>query len=120
MERLVVLICLTTFAGVFSLSAKAQDQTIPHAPSVEQCRADAAVWVDMEYKKPPLSQLNATLGEVLDCMKVDPIEHGGSSFWKYQQVNIKITSEYMTRMQDFISRHDLDNQFKSEDAQGKR
>jgi hypothetical protein len=47
--------------------------------------------------------------------KFDP-----NNFWKYYNTRGEISSERVIRLVDFLDRHNLTDQFKAEDAAGKR
>jgi len=58
---------MRTFVLVFFISAAALAQE--HAPTVEQCRADAAVWADADFTIPPMKELESRAKEMHDCLK---------------------------------------------------
>ena len=114
-----------------------QSEEPKHAPTVEVCRADAAVWwsddVVAEYNKSEeqlasggkyipnpagdlsLKEVSARRREMYDCVQVDKrdaqIYRGAYEF--YWGVR-------MGRYERFIERHGLMDEFLKEDAQGLR
>ena len=107
-----------------------------HAPTLEMCKADVAVWYDddtaadynkqetkhitdgmpntNEYNKLRLSAILKRINEMSDCYKV-------AGFQKlYIQASNFYVSIMSNRMQSFIIRHHLWEQFKKEDAAGLR
>jgi len=127
---------LLLFGLLLVIPATGQEHA--HAPTLEQCKADVAVWGDsdaqLEYSKAQLAfvkdgtsnktevnklsmqELNERMAEMSDCMKeVGPIEakdyEGVVSFY------ISIDGD---RAYDFIVRHGLHDRFLLEDRQGKR
>jgi hypothetical protein len=108
-----------------------------HAPTAAQCQADVSVWGDFtlksEYKDGVIAYLSngtpnktdvAKLGwdevvarrtEMGTCTKVD-----AQNFAKYSDALQFYNSVTADRLFDFVTRHNLWPQFKSEDAQGKR
>jgi hypothetical protein len=101
----------------FVLAAVGQD--VQHAPTVAQCQADQRVWSseleDDTYPKPDIDVLQKWTREMRDCKKVDP-EHK----FEYYNTVAEIDSEELLRMVNFLNRHDLLADFKTEDASGKR
>jgi hypothetical protein len=108
-----------------------------HAPTVATCQADLAVWysTDMateyltaeahwstdkirnrtEIAKAPISEVIARQHEMFDCEKVDEQK---SSL--YHEAGMFYTTVYTDRVVEFVSRHNLWDQFRKEDAEGKR
>jgi len=95
-------------------------KSLQHAPTVDQCRADSAVWEKADYSTPSLSELFELSREMNDCAKVDPAERSHEQFFKYANVAEEVHSEYTKRLVDFLNRHNLRKQFMSEDEAGKR
>jgi hypothetical protein len=108
-----------------------------HAPTLEQCRADVAVWGDLstqhEYTKAEYRYLSSTdpnrtetnkltikqifsrLDEMSDCGKVD------AERWKvYSDTQDFYLHVYQDRMKSFLLRHHLYDQFMKEDDAGQR
>jgi hypothetical protein len=91
-----------------------------HAPTAEQCRADAAVWWEHSQPKGTMSdvaftELSARLSEMYDCMTVDK-----ASSKTYNDAFLMIHSEMGSRWGNFIRRHNLQQEFVKEDAAGMR
>lgn len=108
-----------------------------HAPTAAQCQADAAVWGDpavmTEFRnaetafltngtpdrtvtnKLGYEEIIARMTELLDCEKVDPPRTA-----KYGDVASFYHEVLSGRWYNFITRHNLWNQFQLEDNQGKR
>ena len=117
----------------FPLSAQVEK----HAPTVDVCRADVALWDDSalqvdyakaetesvknnvpsqnEIHKLPIKQIWGRLLEMGDCAKVDP-ERKAS----YLDAANFYSSVQGDRAVHFILRHGLIVQFEQEDAAGKR
>jgi hypothetical protein len=95
-----------------------------HAPTVEQCRADAAVWSakDADIKTPAMKELWARVHEMNQCLEVDPVESAHDYTFKYISVSNTVGREYESRVIDFLNRHDptWKQRFDDEDAAGKR
>ena len=95
-----------------------------HAPTVEQCRADASVWSakDADVKTPTMKELWSRVLEMNQCLQVDPVESAHDYTFKYLTVSRNVTDEYARRVISFINRHDAawKGKFDSEDAAGKR
>ncbi|MFI5103193.1 MAG: hypothetical protein ACHP9V_07490 [Terriglobales bacterium] len=111
---------MRTLLLVLVLSCVVGSQQVRHAPTVEQCRADQRLWlakVESETSVVSVSfnELHGWLSEMMECKIVDP-----PRIDQYYNVAAEINSEQLLRMQYFMDRHHLYNQFLSEDAQGKR
>lgn len=106
-------------------------QEVPHAPTVEQCRADRALWFskisddakaeEAEGLRAPVAhsvsfqQLNFCILEMHDCARIDP--ESNDLYYKTSG-DAGVTAN--DRLMNFLVRHNLLNQFLAEDAQGKR
>ena len=108
-----------------------------HAPTVDVCRADVAVWyntdISTEYydaqrlwdtdkvpnrtdiAKLPIQEATARQGEMLDCTKVD--EEKKEIYFKASDFYYDILAD---RVMQFMVRHKLWDQFRKEDAAGQR
>jgi hypothetical protein len=128
MKRIVLLLLMLT-----AVPAGTQQ----HAPTVAQCQADAAVWAPPEMQteylkaqtahikygtpnetstnKLPIKEVLARIDEMGDCQKVDH-----RNWEKFLEIQSFYSNVQTDRVQDFMTRHDLWPQFRSEDAQGKR
>jgi hypothetical protein len=98
--------------------AFAQD-TIKHATTVEQCRADASLWwnaLDGPRDK-SFAEIHAMGMGMIDCNSA--IDHSAPLEWqiKYDAALLTITTRKWTRMRDFLQRHNLMQQFLREDAE---
>ena len=111
-------------AFVFLLISAATVLAQEHAPTVEQCRADAAVWSakDADIKTPTMKELWLRVHEMNQCLAVDPVEAAHEYTFKYLTVCRNIGDEYADRVVSFINRHNpkWKSQFDAEDADGKR
>jgi hypothetical protein len=99
-----------------------------HAPTVDVCRADAAVWRGA-LSKDALSRLSAQEvfnrnQEITQCILVDPPPYptvkGEIMFETYLLLRSSYAEELANRYIAFIHRHNLSDQFLAEDAAGKR
>ena len=110
---------------LFALLAGAQE--IKHAPTVAQCRADAALWSDdyqlNKYEEfrygTTLSwnELRARTLEIIDCIRIDKSREAREV---YDSVSHSIAAESWERAENFITRHGLWDQYMAEDTAGKR
>lgn len=128
------------FATAFlfvAIATSAGAQEVKHAPTVDVCRADAAVWwsnsVVDEYEKSedelasngkyipnpvgdlPIKEVLARRTELIECEDVDKDNHHtySSAIAFYSGVSSE-------RYQRFLQRHGLFRQFVKEDAAGVR
>jgi hypothetical protein len=97
-------------------------QEVKHAPTVEQCRADQKLWLskleepnDAGTSNVSFNELSAWGTEMGDCATVDP-----SLSSRYRNTETEAAYGRLTRLENFISRHKLIDQFIAEDLQGKR
>lgn len=111
---------LTAVAVLILASAAAAQQ---HAPTVEQCNADRAVWHNdwinnpvRAFKNLSYKELVLRRDEMVDCAVVDK----NSPFNDYIFLPAVFVAERAARADSFISRHGLDKQFLDEDAAGAR
>jgi hypothetical protein len=108
---------------------------IEHAPTPEQCRADADAWGipkwsllitnDNEFRSLPGTMirnqavsakvLEARNGEFAQCEKTDSVQDA-----RYARAARAYAIAELARMGDFMQRHNLQGQFYEEDEQGKR
>jgi hypothetical protein len=97
-------------------------QEVQHAPTVAQCRADQSLWLS-KLETQGLTDINLVsynglhgwVGEMLDCVQVDPqfqTRYGSTIGETHAAMNL--------RLEKFLTRHNLYNQFLAEDAAGKR
>ena len=110
-----------TLALLSATSARVQE----HAPTVDVCRADRALWYP--YSSPPqtddgailklsFDQVHARQGEMGNCARVDA---ENKQDWYLNAAEFYATVMSI-RTWHFISRHNLEAQFFQEDAAGKR
>jgi hypothetical protein len=109
-------------ATVASLAFAHPPQAVEHAPTAEQCRADRAYWMskleqadnkgtdDVSY-----AALRGWYNEMEKCQPVDP-----ANTFRYYNVMAESQGEQLGRMINFLSRHNLWQQFQDEDAAGMR
>lgn len=99
---------------------------VQHAPTLDICRADQAVWVENTKEKHSLSydELSNRIQEMTDCSKVDPeiVGNMDSHFRsdRYDMIRASYENEERYRLEVFLSRHNLGQQFLVEDAAGAR
>lgn len=103
-----------------------------HAPTVDVCRADSAVWnaavmnhnPEASKSKLPFDELAARNKEMHDCVSVDPPHVGDepsiARMNTYSRLQALYTDEIAFRAMNFINRHGLGKQFLDEDAAGAR
>jgi len=93
-------------------------QEVKHAPTVEQCRADQKLWLS-KVEDPSASESSRVLDgwgtEMIECLTVDPTFEN-----RYYNTAAEIHSEQLSRVVNFLSRHNLYTQFLHEDQAGKR
>ena len=126
------IIATTILFLVLASAASAQQ----HAPTLDVCQADVAVWYSPEraaeynnaqarqmqrgvrnrneYTQLPIKEVVARMKEMADCWEVADYTE------VYFKAHLFFHSIYSDRMIDFISRHHLWEQFRSEDAAGAR
>lgn len=110
-------------AILFAVPAFGQQQQLKQEsgppPTVDQCRADMSAWIDQTTSealaKLSYQELVRRASEMSLCEKVDP-----KNVNTYNTVSSTYHLELAARLLDFINRHGLVGQFKSEDAAGKR
>jgi hypothetical protein len=108
---------------------------VEHALTPEQCRADADVWGvpkataqtlnDYEFRNltgdtahsPTITakKLNARIDELSMCMRTDPTQS-----FRYEEGSRAFNIAILLRLGEFVSRHQLMNQFYQEDDKGQR
>jgi hypothetical protein len=108
---------------------------VEHAPTPEQCRADADTWGipkssvsvpnEPEFRNltramthdPAVTarKLDARIEELSMCMRTDSVQS-----LRFEEGSRALTIAEMYRMAEFVSRHHLETQFYQEDEQGKR
>jgi hypothetical protein len=108
---------------------------IEHAPTPDQCRADADAWgiptpallVNTEQQFALFSNatahdasltanmLDARMKELSQCMRTDKVNS-----MRYAEANRAYAIAQLVRMASFMKRHNLTEQFRAEDEQGQR
>jgi hypothetical protein len=123
----------STLVLVFVSTISAQQ----HAPTVDVCRADSAVWGNKQAKlawmsannahirsgapngteidKLSLTEMTSRSHEMLECMDVDPARANS-----YDEITTFYSEVIHSREWAFITRHHLMSQFIQEDLAGKR
>jgi hypothetical protein len=95
-----------------------------HAPTVAQCRSDAARWNKEEDAGPkdkdvgyqlPFGELLNRQREMMGCMKLD---RGVKT--SYRTIYHVYTTAMYARYQHFLERHELMEKFLDEDSKGSR
>ena len=113
----VAIFCMCAFLG----SSSGEPQK--HAPSVTQCRSDAAVWNKEEDTGPkdkdvgyqlPFGELLKRQREMMGCVKSDA-QHD-----QYRTIYHVYTTAMYARYQHFLERHQLTEKFLDEDSKGSR
>lgn len=100
-------------------------QRVEHAPTVEQCRADQALWYDQleqpspdwGHSLPDISarSLYAMADQMTKCVAVD-----AEQIHKYNHTTQLISLVIGFRRADFMIRHNLEAKFFEEDNAGAR
>ena len=129
------LLVLFAFPGAGQVEYIAAASQIEHAPTPEQCRADADAWgiptagvlVPNEQQFARLStataldpsvtakMLDARMKQLSQCMRTD------STFsTRYSEANRAYVLADLVRIANFMKRHNLTPQFLAEDEQGQR
>jgi hypothetical protein len=94
---------------------------IEHAPTAAQCQADQRLWLSKIEENPNSTSLPAYSVltkwelEMGDCQKVDP-----KNQWVYFNTATEALTVQASRLENFITRHNLYKEFIEEDAAGKR
>jgi hypothetical protein len=105
----------------FPVSSSGEQQK--HAPTVAQCRSDAAAWNKEEDAGPkdkdvgyqlPFGELLKRQREMMSCTKSDT-QHS-----QYRTIYHVYTTAMYARYQHFLERHQLMEQFLDEDSKGSR
>ena len=99
-----------------ALSAFTQD----HAPSVDLCRADFLLWNYQDgqpggFNEQMVGQLGIRIAEMENCRAVDP-----PNGKYYLNMSNEFLDTVSIRLQNFVQRHGLWDQFLQEDAARKR
>jgi len=104
------------------LTSSLVGQNVEHAPTVEQCHADQRLWLAQHEEDvgnnthlPNIHIIRRWAKEMNDCEKVDPTNQ-----LRYYNTISELMTEEKMRMEHFLDRHQLWEQFVAEDAAGKR
>jgi hypothetical protein len=90
-------------------------QEVKHAPTVEQCHADASsAPVDASSAPVSYKEMSSWISEMGQCMNVDI-----DNFEQYLHAQDALLNLQLERIQNFVRRHNQWNQFIAEDAHGK-
>jgi hypothetical protein len=116
---------------VASLASAHSPQAVEHAPTVEQCQADAILWstqaqdfyeADKDHNAQNSTVANLTAKELFargmemrDCLTTDSTR--SKNYTATATTYIELFSE---RVNSFMRRHNLMDQFFAEDAAGER
>lgn len=95
-------------------------QDIHHAPTADQCRADLAVWYGQSkaiIETIPAHDLDGRRLEMVECSDLFTDHLEREKAFGMQNVYV---SHIQQRMERFILRHDLMQQFADEDLKGAR
>lgn len=114
---------MKTFLAVllFCCAALAQVQhaELPHALTVEQCRADADAWKFTALgHDTPYQMLEAEDDEMSECAIHIDLDNPDRT--QYLASRVMIATEQHYRMAMFLKHHHMLDQFKQEDAKGVR
>jgi hypothetical protein len=95
-------------------------QEVQHSLTVEQCRVDQNLWSSKLTNRPGVAnvsfkELRGWFNEMNDCESVDPERQ-----IQYYNTKSETHTEQLMRLEHFILRHNLWDQFIAEDTQGNR
>jgi hypothetical protein len=91
-------------------------QEVKHAPTVEQCHADASsAPVDASSAPVSYKEMDSWVSKMGQCISVDI-----DNFELYLHTQAAVLYLQRERTQNFVKRHNQWNQFIPEDAQGNR
>jgi hypothetical protein len=112
------------FGTLLLVLASTTSPQINHAPTVEQCRADQALWTaELQASggenKETFGVWTGRMQEMTDCFTVDS-DKQSSPVNGYQSLTDLIVRVMLKRQIRFIARHGLMQQFQSEDEAGAR
>jgi hypothetical protein len=113
MNRLIPVLLLTL---LMLLPLAPEPRAQKHAPTLEQCEADARAWVNVEdAKAQPVDELKLRMNGMMACGDAYPQEK-----IQFAVVALVALGTVQDREENFINRHGLYPQFEEEDKQGKR
>ena len=95
-------------------------QDVEHAPTVAQCQADQRLWLaqlerDGGTDAVSFRTLRLWGNEMTECADVDP-----PNSFRYLNTLSETAFVQILRLQDFLVRHNITDQFYAEDEAGKR
>jgi len=110
---------MRTIATVLLLASLAMGRNVKDVPTVDQCRADQQRWTtaieDHSYRHETITTIEERTIELTKCSVVD---------LTYEMIYLDAAMKYSidegNRLRSFLKRHHLADQFKDEDAAGKR
>jgi len=129
------LLVLFVVPGAGQIEHMAAASQIEHAPTPDQCRADADAWGiptagglfrnEEQFGKLMSStahdrnltakMIDARMRQLSQCMRTDNVQDT-----RYAEAAKAYTNAYMVRVMNFMNRHNLTEQFLAEDGQGQR
>jgi len=113
---------LAIAADGYTYAQLIHSQEVQHAPTVEQCRADQRLWLS-KLEQPngagvanvSYNELDDWVSEMIDCHHVDP-----AFDILYFNTAGEASATMLSRVENFLKRHNSYGQFIAEDKQGKR
>lgn len=116
---------VTLVLSLGAIPSVVDSSQLEHAPTIEQCRADGAVWRAEQdnnanrntlfLPEPGVPEIWNRREELSKCLVVDTSRKD-----YYQMVMWGLDLEYRQRLEHFLVRHNLESQFAQEDTAGKR
>ena len=106
--------CLLITVGV-PIWVASQEQEKKQTHTADQCRSDTALLQTSKTEYLPYREIIARLREMSDCAAVDT-----KNIDRYALTSQFLEGEAYNRLYSFITRHNLREQFLSEDEAGKR
>ena len=111
---------LTISVPLSRATGEPRQQTVEHAPTMEQCQADQTVWLSEVDDQTAIDgesfhTLDQRVVEMGQCEHVDSRNKA-----RYYITAGATRGEEATRMAHFLGRHSLYDQFIAEDTAGKR
>jgi hypothetical protein len=95
-----------------------------HAPTAEQCNADERLWASQlsGVGSLPYKEIEARENEMTNCANTmdTSTEMGYLNASSYKSLGSNYRAQMGNRLQTFLIRHNLIDQFLAEDAEGKR
>jgi hypothetical protein len=95
-----------------------------HAPTLDQCNADERLWASQlsNVDSLPYKEVEARENEMTNCATTmdTSTETGYRNASSYKSLGSNYRGQMGRRLQTFLIRHNLIDQFLAEDAEGKR